>query len=220
MDIDALLVRLERDGVLLLSDVALPSLTSLVTGGPIHRSWWGHPRGGEIYRLLNELAEHPDVLMIKLVAGKVTFVHRGLWPAVVAVGSAREAWQMRRLPESASLLLDMIEQTGLLSWDEVPPLVPPRQMKASEAIRQLEVRLLVHTVEVHTPGGAHARTLETWRHWASESHVSSVPRVPVAKRQLQHVLDQLNQRYGARGTLPWQSDALSARSHPAGRVSS
>jgi hypothetical protein len=101
----------------------------------------------------------------------------------------------------------------------VPPLVPPRQ-KASEAIRQLEVRLLVHSVEVHTPDGAHARTLETWRRWASEYHVLSVPVVTVAKRQLQNVLDQLNQRHGARGTLPWQRHVLSARSRRAGSVSS
>ena len=59
------------------------SATSLVVSEPLGGSWWGHPRGNEIYHLLNEVAEHPQVLMVKLVSAKVTFVHQRLWPAVV-----------------------------------------------------------------------------------------------------------------------------------------
>src|SRR5258708_5263515 len=104
MDSSALLTVLERDGVLLLSDPMLPSLTSLVVGAPIGGSWWGHPRGNEIYHLLNELAENSQVLMVKLISAKVTFVHQRLWPAVVGVGQSRATWQLDRLTQASKFL--------------------------------------------------------------------------------------------------------------------
>jgi hypothetical protein len=61
----------------------VPSLAEAVAGAPIRGSWWAHPRGQEIFRALNQVADSPDVLCFKLVAGKVTFVHRRLWPALV-----------------------------------------------------------------------------------------------------------------------------------------
>jgi hypothetical protein len=33
-----------------------------------------------MFHAATELGEHEDVLVEKLVAGKVTFVHRSLWP--------------------------------------------------------------------------------------------------------------------------------------------
>src|ERR1700694_6027012 len=109
MDSSVLLKVLERDGVLLLSDSLLPSLTSLVVGAPVGGSWWGHPRGNEIYHLLNELAEHPHVLMLKLISAKVTFVHQRLWPAVVGVGQSRAAWQLDGLTQASNFLLGLVD---------------------------------------------------------------------------------------------------------------
>jgi len=73
------LALLARDGLLLMSDPALPSIVALVAGAPVRGSWWGHPQGRTIYTLANRLIDHPDVLLLKLVAGKDTFVHRSLW---------------------------------------------------------------------------------------------------------------------------------------------
>ena len=53
-------------------------------------SWWAHPRSHEIFRVNCELAEHPDVLVNKLISGKITYLHRALWSAFVAIGRARE----------------------------------------------------------------------------------------------------------------------------------
>jgi hypothetical protein len=72
-----------RHGVVLASGKgAVPSLAEAVAGGPIRGSWWGHPKGREIFSALSAVADSPDVLCFRLVDGKITFVHRRLWPAV------------------------------------------------------------------------------------------------------------------------------------------
>lgn len=60
-----------------------PSLAEAIAGGPIRGSWWGHPKGHEIFAIANAISESDDVLVCKLVAGKVSYVHRRLWPALV-----------------------------------------------------------------------------------------------------------------------------------------
>jgi hypothetical protein len=61
----------------------VPSLAEAVAGGPIRGSWWAHPKGHEIFRVASVVCESPDVLVCKMVEGKVTYVHRRLWPALV-----------------------------------------------------------------------------------------------------------------------------------------
>src|SRR5262245_65698284 len=60
----------------------LPSVAEMIAGEPIRGSWWGHPAGHAIFDALNTLAESPDVVRTRLVNGKVTLVHRRLWPAL------------------------------------------------------------------------------------------------------------------------------------------
>lgn len=79
----------ERLGLLLMSDAKFPSIVTIVAGKPVRGSWWGSPSGELIYEQGNALGDHPDALLTKLVSGKVTFVHRNLWPAVYAVGTGR-----------------------------------------------------------------------------------------------------------------------------------
>jgi hypothetical protein len=61
----------------------VPSLAEAIAGGPIRGSWWGHPKGKEIFRVAGAVSDDPDVLVCRLVEGKVTYVHRRLWPALV-----------------------------------------------------------------------------------------------------------------------------------------
>ena len=45
-------------------------------------SWRAHPKGNEIFRLSRAIRSSPDVLC-RLVEGKITYIHRRLWPALV-----------------------------------------------------------------------------------------------------------------------------------------
>ena len=66
----------------------VPSLATAVVGGPIHGSWWGHKMGKEIFWLTRAVRASSDVLVCRLVAGKITYVHRRLWPALVRMAGA------------------------------------------------------------------------------------------------------------------------------------
>jgi hypothetical protein len=61
----------------------VPSLADRVAQGPIKGSWWSHPKSKEIFALTRAVRDCEDILVCRLVAGKITFVHRRLWPALV-----------------------------------------------------------------------------------------------------------------------------------------
>ena len=63
----------------------VPSLAGAIAGGPIGGSWWGHARSHEIFLLTRAIRDCPDVLVCRLMGGKITYVHRRLWPALVRV---------------------------------------------------------------------------------------------------------------------------------------
>jgi hypothetical protein len=70
----------------------VPSLAQTIAGEPIRGSWWSHAKAHEIFRVADAISESEDVLVCKLVEGKVTYVHRRLWPALVKLADrfARE----------------------------------------------------------------------------------------------------------------------------------
>src|SRR5262245_35464837 len=74
----------------------VPSLAAEIAGGPIRGSWWGHPKGREIFRITQAVSASSDILVCKLIDGKITYVHRRLWPALVKLASRfpreRLAW--------------------------------------------------------------------------------------------------------------------------------
>jgi hypothetical protein len=80
------LVFVEHHGVVLASAKGpVPRMSEAIAGEPIRGSWWAHPKSHAIFSLLDRLADSPDVLVCRLVDGKVTFVHRRLWPALVRI---------------------------------------------------------------------------------------------------------------------------------------
>ena len=182
--------------LLLQTDAHLPNVCTLVTGEPARGSWWGHPRSHDIFHVNCNLAEHPDVLVIKLISEKNTYVHRALWPAVVAIGQARESWQMDVLSPDALVLLEKLDRESPLETTG----------RSSKAASELEKLLLIHSEQFHTESGSHARELESWDTWRRRRNFKRVlPSVTQAKRELMRVLDALNARFRGRGRLPWQS---------------
>ena len=60
----------------------VPSLLEVALGGRPRGSWWEHPCGKEFFWLTRAVRASRDVLVCRLVSGKVTYVHRRLWPAL------------------------------------------------------------------------------------------------------------------------------------------
>lgn len=74
----------EKHGIVLASARGpAPSLAEHVAGEPIRGSWWGHPRGRDIFRAFGQVDDSGQVLICRLIDGKRTFVHRRLWPALL-----------------------------------------------------------------------------------------------------------------------------------------
>jgi hypothetical protein len=88
VDSAAALAFVREHGVVLVSAKGpVPRLTEAIAGEPIKGSWWGHAKGKQIFAVLQNVGEHEDVLMCRLVDGKVTLVHRRLWPALAAAAA-------------------------------------------------------------------------------------------------------------------------------------
>jgi hypothetical protein len=195
---------LRRSGLLPFTDKAAPSLVTIVAGAPVSGSWWGHPSGRSIYEVSEALEADPDVLVVKLWRGKLTLVHRRLWPALARVGRSRSAWQLAGLGADASMLLAEIEREGRVGNESVLPDFPLGLQGLRPALRVLEQRLLVLTRSVHTSSGAHALEAESWGEWNATTGTPNF-RGSVASAQLS--IEEASRRLAPRidpiGTLPW-----------------
>jgi hypothetical protein len=81
---------LKREGAMLESGRGpFSTLTEAIAGERIRGSWWGHPKGKLIFAVLSEVHESEDVAVCKLVEGKITLIHRRLWPALFALAGAK-----------------------------------------------------------------------------------------------------------------------------------
>ncbi len=195
---------LEREGILLESDARLPSATTLVAGEPVRGSWWAHPRGRAIYAVLEVLLDGPDVLTAKLVSGKVTLVHRALWPALVAVATSREPWQTRGLSAAARALWKKVEAQGELRTDQLPKTLGTAKLQASAVARDLELRLCVHAESVHTESGAHARKLESWERCGERRNLrGALPSPAEARATFEAIAQRWSLLFVASARLPW-----------------
>ena len=65
----------------------IPNVAELIAGEPISGSWWAHPASHAIFVAITAVADSPDVVRLRLVNGKVTLVHRRLWPSVVRLSA-------------------------------------------------------------------------------------------------------------------------------------
>lgn len=111
-----------------------PSLAERIAGETIRGSWWGHPMGQEIYGLIQPVHSSKAVHVCALANGKITYIHRRLWPAFVCLAE--------RFPRHA---LDKAQQVHLPSgqhkregiafpdWVPGPALEAAKRMPVADA---------------------------------------------------------------------------------------
>jgi hypothetical protein len=167
----------QRHGVVTLGRHAtVPSLTEALAGEPVRGSWWSHKRGDRIFALLSSLMESGQVASVKLLDGKVTFVHRDRWPALYRVVTDRafRDGRLATLSAAGKKLLARVEKAGEL------------QVEAGAAKNELERSLLVHAEQEHTDAGHHATVMRTWRKWAPRGLAAQARKLSVdaARQQL------------------------------------
>jgi hypothetical protein len=116
----------------------LPSVAEIVAGEPIRGSWWAHPKSHTIFDAINRLADSPDVVRTRLVNGKVTLVHRRLWPALV---SAADLFPPERLAaireEHASSGVHRVHEQPFPDWVPSDVLQAGRSLPLDDALAAL-----------------------------------------------------------------------------------
>jgi hypothetical protein len=189
------LAAVRKDGLLLLHDKRLASVSALVAGAPVAGSWWSHEHGGAIFATSSFLDDHADVMATKLVDGKVTFVARALWPALLAVAESGEPWQKAKLSRAAAELAQRVAKEGEVRSDA---LAGP---KPGVVVGALEERLAVHTRQIHSDSGKHVRVLQTWARWRTASGFDA----PILTADEGRVrLEVAAAALGPGARLPWQ----------------
>jgi hypothetical protein len=185
-------------GLLLKQDKLLPNVVTLLTGESLRTSWWSHPKGRLIFAVLAELADHPDVLFVKLLDGKDALVHRRLWPALLAVVTAGEPWQLQNLSAASRKLLANLNESKAAIRSSGP------------AVKEIEMRLLAHAEQVHTESGRHEIVLEPWSVWQRRLRVKPLrsPTAGSAALGRQRIEEAVAAIGAPLSALPWAARRL------------
>jgi hypothetical protein len=117
----------------------IPNLASRIAGSPVTGNWWGHPHAHAIFNALQEVRASPDILACRLVNGKVTLVHRRLWPVLLRLQSRIAASRIAAIEERHTPGgKHVVTQVPLAEWvgDDVKS--KAARLPADEALRTLE----------------------------------------------------------------------------------
>lgn len=116
----------------------VPTLTEAIVGVPVRGSWWGHPRSHDIWAVTRALRDSDQILVCRLVNGKITYVHRRLWPALVRAGDRlprRHLAQVRELHTPAGH--HITKETPFPDWVPASVTAEARRLSETAALRRL-----------------------------------------------------------------------------------
>ena len=129
---------------------SVASLAEAIAGVPIRGSWWAHPKANTIFLCSRAIRESADVLVCRLVGGKVTYLYRHLWPALVRLAGRFDADRlavirdvhtpsgrhqvtvtafMEWIPEDVAQAAASLTDEEASSLLPVPPTIMPRMSK-------------------------------------------------------------------------------------------
>jgi hypothetical protein len=119
----------------------VPNLAEAIVGEPVRGSWWSHPQANEILVATRAVRGFPDVLVCRLVDGKVTYIHRRLWPALVRLAN-------RFAPERLAALREVHTSTGRheILATPFPAWVPEDVQRTAAGLPEAEAMALLNMV--------------------------------------------------------------------------
>lgn len=124
----------------------VPNLAEWIAGEPIRGSWWGHEKAAEIFHCSRVIRDSDEVLVCRLVDGKVTYVHRSLWPALVKLKS-------RFAPVALEAIREMHTAEGKHEVRSIPfPGWVPRPVMAAAAKLSEEKAAALWPLKLRTKG--------------------------------------------------------------------
>lgn len=147
----------EHGVVLVSAKGAVPCLTEFIANEPIKGSWWAHPRSRQIFAILRAVTDCREILVCRLVDGKVTLVHRRLWPALVRAAG-------RFSPDRIAQVREEHTPSGYHASREIPfpTWVPVEVRQRAEGIDEADA-LAALGAWASRPSGAPSRTRRSRR---------------------------------------------------------
>jgi hypothetical protein len=142
----------EQHGIVLMSAKGpVPSLAEAIAGQLFRGSWWSHPKAHAMFTVFEFLRDDSDVLTCRLVGGKVTFVHRRLWPALIGLA---DRWGSQALAavreEHTTAGRHRVVETPFPNWVPKTALAEAAWLTATEAEALLGP--LLQALPITTPG--------------------------------------------------------------------
>jgi hypothetical protein len=101
-------------------------------GGPIRDGWWAHPKGRLIFRITRAVRDSDQVLVCRAVQGRITFVHKRCWPALVRLAPHLPKARIARITEVHTASgAHVVRTVALEKW--VTPAVRTAASRLTEA---------------------------------------------------------------------------------------
>lgn len=119
-----------------------PSLAAAIAGEPIRGSWWKHRKASQIFLCSRAVRDSKEVLVCRFLGGKVTYVHRRLWPALVRLHDQFHANDLAAIREiHTDQGKHKLHVTAFPTW--VPPevMVEAARLSARKAAEMLGLKL-------------------------------------------------------------------------------
>ena len=117
----------------------VPSLAETIAGEPLRASWWGHPKGDVIFACSRAVRSSEDVLTCRLIGGKVTYVHRRLWPALVRLSDNLKAERLAPIREIHTATgKHKVATTKFSQWISAAEIQRARRLSEEQGIALLE----------------------------------------------------------------------------------
>lgn len=116
----------------------VPSLAAAIAGEPIRGNWWAHARGHEIFAVTRAIRDSPDVLVCRLIDGKITYVHRRVWPALVRLSERFPQAHLAQIREVHTASgKHAVEESRFPAWVPHEVAAQASDLDEKSALRQL-----------------------------------------------------------------------------------
>jgi hypothetical protein len=116
----------------------VPNLAERVAGESVAGRWWAHPKGREIFALTRALRASPGIMVCRLVAGRITYVHERLWPALARLST--------RFPQAnLAIVRETHTRAGTHRVQSIPfrKWLPARVMRQAEKLKVSDAEALI-----------------------------------------------------------------------------
>ena len=190
-----ILEEIEKNGLMLLQDKLFPNIINSIIGKSISGSWWSHPQGNHIYNGINWAMDQNQVICVKFLSGKNTYIHKKLWPYFFSIVNKARDWQTDKLTDDELKLYSIISKKSLRSDNPLAKL-------NKNILLKLEKKILFESNEVHSETGKHYKLYKKWD--AKITNNTQLPDYQTSIDFFDNLISNYNSKAGSKLKLPWK----------------